>query len=409
MTSTLRGVAPAVATAFLLAGCSASADESDSAVISAPTSAARVEAAGPTPRLAVTHDGGVTVLDAATLEAVDEFPLEGFTRLDPAGDGRHVLITAASRFAVLDTGAWTDQHGDHGHSYTAPPVLADWSFDADGPGHVVTHAGVTVLFADGTGRIESFDPRELAEGRPETRVEQTPEAHHGVAVALPGGGLVTTIGNEASRSGIVVLDRDRNEVTRNEQCPGVHGEAAAADGALVFGCQDGVLVHRDGVITKVQSPDAYGRIGNQAGSDASPIVLGDYKTEPDAELERPQRVMLLDTVANRLTPVDLGTSYSFRSLGRGPQGEALVLGTDGALHVIDPVTATVTRTIDVVDAWTEPVRWQDPRPTLFVEGATAYVTEPAATTLHAVDLTTGAVVASVELAEIPNEITGVSG
>lgn len=410
MTSSLRVVAPAVATAFLLAGCSASADEPAATDIPASTPApAPVESDAPTPRLALTHDGGVTILDASTLEPVEEFALDGFTRLNPAGDGRHVLITAGSQFRVLDAGTWTDAHGDHGHSYTAQPALADWAFDAEKPGHVVRHSDVTVLFADGTGRIESFDPHELADGRPETTVDQTPEAHHGVAVALPDGGLVTTIGNEESRSGIVVLDRDRNEVTRNEQCPGVHGEAAAADGALVFGCQDGALVYRDGVITKVQSPDVYGRIGNQSGSDVSPIVLGDYKTDPDAELERPERVMLLDTVTHRLTPVDLGTSYSFRSLGRGPQGEALVLGTDGALHVIDPVAATVTRTIGVVDPWTEPMEWQDPRPTLFVEGSTAYVTEPASKTLHVVDLATGAVTASTELAQTPNEITGVTG
>jgi len=99
-----------------------------------------------------------------------------------------------------------------------------------------------------------------------------------------------------------------------------------------------LLVYKNGAITKVQSPDAYGRIGNQAGSEESDIVLGDYKTDKDAELERPQRVSLTNTTTSELKLVDLGTSYTFRSLGRGPHGEALVLGTDGAIHVIDPNT-----------------------------------------------------------------------
>ncbi|MFD1810643.1 zinc metallochaperone AztD [Rhodococcus gannanensis] len=404
MTATLRVVAPAIALATLLTGCAGStdatpADESTAAPVT-PTEVSKAA-----PRLAVTHDGGVTVLDASTFEQVAEFDLDGFARLNAAGDGRHVLISAGSQFRVLDTGAWSEPHGDHAHHYTAAPALADWSFDAEKPGHVVRHADVTTLFADGTGQVQTFDPHGLSEGKPETTIHRTPEAHHGVAVDLPDGGMVTTIGNSESRSGVVVLDADRHEVARNEECPGVHGEAAAADEVLVFGCQDGVLVVRDGVITKIQSPDVYGRIGNQSGSEVSPIVLGDYKTDKDAELERPQRVMLVDTVANRLTPVDLGTSYSFRSLGRGPQGEALVLGTDGALHVIDPVAATVTRKIAVVDPWTEPLEWQDPRPTLVVSGDTAYVTEPATGELHAVDLATGAVTATAQLEHTPNEIT----
>ncbi|GAA1096515.1 hypothetical protein GCM10009577_18150 [Streptomyces javensis] len=32
--------------------------------------------------------------------------------------------------------------------------------------------------------------------------------------------------------------------------------------------------------TKADAPDDYGRIGNQAGSDASPVLLGDYKDRP---------------------------------------------------------------------------------------------------------------------------------
>lgn len=69
----------------------------------------------------------------------------------------------------------------------------------------------------------------------------------------------------------------------------------------------------------------------------------------------------------------MGTSYSFRSLGRGPDGEALVLGTNGTLHVMDPETGKVDKKIPVVDDWQEPLDWQQPRPTLFVRDRTAYV------------------------------------
>ena len=58
----------------------------------------------------------------------------------------------------------------------------------------------------------------------------------------------------------------------------------------------------------------------------------------------------------------------------------------------------------VVDAWEGPAEWQDPHPAIKVEGDVAYVTEPAANTVHAVDLTDGSVVASADLDVVPNEI-----
>ncbi|QSE92931.1 hypothetical protein JWS13_32230 [Rhodococcus pseudokoreensis] len=358
-----------------------------------------------TPRLALSYDGGVLVLDAQSLDVVGSAEVDGFTRLNPAGDDRHVLISTGNSFTALDTGTWTDG-GSH---YTATPALTDVAFDAKTPGHVVRHGGKTVLFDDGTGLVRVFDPAALSQGTPATTEFTTPEAHHGVAVELSDGSLLTTVGNEDERTGIVVLDRARKEIARNEDCPGVHGEAVAADETVVVGCQNGLLIYRDGVITKVTSPDPYGRIGNQAGDENSPILLGDYKTDPDAELERPERVSLTDTATGQLTLVDLGTSYTFRSLGRAPHGEALVLGTDGALHVIDPNTKAVSRTVDVLDPWTEPDRWQSPRPALYVQDHTAYVTDPANEKIHTIDLDTWAVSGQADLPETPNEITGVTG
>ncbi|WP_067721821.1 zinc metallochaperone AztD [Nocardia yamanashiensis] len=342
--------------------------------------------------IVVTYDGGMRILDGKTLEQRGEIRLDGFNRINPAGDDHHVMVSTQDGFRVLDA-----VHGE----------LTDISFPAVKPGHVVRHAGKTVLFADGTGEVTVFDPAKLEDGKPPTQTYRTPAAHHGVAVELADGKLLVTVGTEEKRTGIAVLDRDRKEIARNEDCPGVHGEAVAAGEAVVVGCQTGALVYRDGVITKVKSPDAYGRIGNQSGSDRSPIVLGDYKRDKDAELERPRQVSLIDTRTGGLRFVDLGTSYTFRSLGRGPAGEALVLGTDGAIHVIDPEAGTVTRKIPVLSAWEEPVKWQQARPALFVRGGDVYVSDPARKQVHRIDLGAGTVSATVTLAESPNELSGV--
>jgi hypothetical protein len=124
---------------------------------------------------------------------------------------------------------------------------------------------------------------------------------------------------------------------------------------------------------------------------------------------------LTDTTTGLLRVVPIDASYSFRSLDRGPAGEAVILGTDGALHVFDPVTAERVAHINVIGAWTEPDEWQSPMPNLHVQGGIAYVTDPAARRLVAVDLagarggTRDSVLAETSLKHPTIELTGVEG
>ena len=373
-------VVSTVASTLVLAGCGAGQAQqpaSGSGSIAEP--------------VAVTYDGGIHVLDGKTLEVKADVKLAGFNRLNAAGDDKHVIVSTSSGFRVLDA---------------AGGKLTDVEFPGAEPGHVVRHAGRTVLFTDGTGEVRILNPSTLASAEREVETYRAPEPHHGVAIELANGELVSTLGNKDKRVGIQVLDSSRKEITRNEDCPGVHGEATAKDEVVVIGCQNGVLIYRNGAITKVKSPTEYGRIGNQAGSDHSPVVLGDYKQDADAELERPTQISLIDTTTGTLKLVDLGASYTFRSLARGPQGEGLVLGTDGKIHVIDPVKGEVTRTIPVTDSWQEPLEWQQPRPAIFVRGGTAYVTDPNKQQLHRIDLAEGKITATASLSQKPNELSG---
>ncbi|MGW7518459.1 zinc metallochaperone AztD [Streptomyces sp. NPDC054796] len=343
--------------------------------------------------LVATYDGGLYVLDGKSLELAETIKLPGFNRVSPVGDDSHVMISTDSGFRLMNA---------------ATQSLTDIEYKGAKPGHVVRHAGKTVLFTDGTGQVNVFDPDDLSSGKkPEGRTYDSAKPHHGVAVELRNGELLSTLGDEEKRTGVLVLDKDNKEIKRNEKCPGVHGEAAAQDEAIAVGCEDGVLIYKDGDFTKVKAPDDYGRIGNQAGSDESPVVLGDYKTDPEAELERPERVSLINTETGKLRLVDLGTSYSFRSLARGPHGEAFVLGTDGAIHVIDPEKGTVEKKIPAVGKWQEPLDWQQPRPTLFVRDHTAYVSDPSERKLVAIDIDSGEKLTSVTLPKGTNELSGV--
>ena len=105
----------------------------------------------------------------------------------------------------------------------------------------------------------------------------------------------------------------------------------------------------------MQSPDTYGRVGNQAGSASSAVVLGDYKTDPDAEHERPTRVALVDTRTAQLRLVDLPASYSSRSLARGEFGYLaeryglVQVGITGLDPTVEPSPARLRDVVEVVE------------------------------------------------------------
>ncbi|MGJ9372729.1 hypothetical protein [Nesterenkonia sp. CF4.4] len=367
------------------------------------------EAGGPSPRLAITYDGGVSVLDGATLEVLSQDEAEGFVRVNPAGDGRHFFLTEGESFRLIDGGTWGEPHGDHDHFYTTDPHVSDITVDGPAPGHVVSHDGIGTLFFDGNGEIHSYDLADLDVESPlETEVAETEEAHHGVAVVFPDGGRFETLGNEDERNGARVLDAEGEEIVSSEECPGVHGEAAGSDGMLAVGCEDGVLTFDGAEFTKIQADEEYARIGNLFPAEDSPIFLGDYNLDEEGE-EPMTEVALVDTASGEISTVDVEAPYNFRSLARGPQGEALVLAEDGVLHVIDPETGEHTDQLEIMQEWTEPEEWQEPRPAIRVVDDIAYVTEPDAQTLHMVDLGSMEIINSAELDFTPNEIAAVDG
>lgn len=136
-------------------------------------------------------------------------------------------------------------------------------------------------------------------------------------------------------------------------------------------------------------------------------MLGDYNE--DAEGAPMTEVALVDVDAGEIATADIGSAYNFRSLARGPEGEALVLAEDGQLHVLDPETGEETDPLQVIDEWTEPEEWQEPRPAIQVVDDIAYITEPEGQVIHAVDLTEMESIETAELDFVPNELTAVDG
>lgn len=369
--------------AMTLAGCAGAA-----APASVPDSESEIPTESGT-RVAVAYDGGVLVLDGETLEPVGETELGGYLRVNGAGDADgHVFVTADDGFHLLDTGLAS---GD--------VVFTGEIFDAVTPGHVTPHAGRTALFDDGTGEVRIFDTDAVGTGElPSFDTLASAAAHHGVAIELSDGTTLSTIGTSESRTGVRHLAADGTELARDESCPGVHGEGAVKDEAVVFGCEDGVLLFADGAFSKLDAPDEFGRTGNAYVSDSSPIAVGDYKTDPDAEGYLLSALTLIDTEKQTLSIVQLpdGVEYTWRGVGRDEHDGIVLLSADGSLYSLDDAGA-VQDSWPVIDPWESPEEWQQPHPGLRVVGDIAYVTEPAANSIHAIDLHTGEVIATQEL------------
>ncbi len=362
-------------------------------------------------RIVISHVDGLRTYDAKTGKVIGEDKMNAFLRLSDAGDNRHVMVTKGDSFLTYDTGRITKGHGDHNHYYTAEPSLGDAPIKAPHAGHVVHHDGFTALFSDGDGVAKIYKTEDMGndDAQPVNTVD-TGAAHHGVAVPLKDGSVVVTKGTEDERHTIQHLDKEGKVLTETTKCPGVHGEAAAGNGNIFFGCEDGPVVFDGTKFHKVDASayagaDGYQRSGNAAGSEESDVILADNKTDKDAELERPTSVTLVNAKDFSAKKVELDASYWFRSLARGPLGEALVLTTDGKLNIIDPDSGEITSQIDAISLWKENKEWQQPGPILQAADGYAFITDAQKKQLVVIDLLQEKEVNRFDLDIEPTEMT----
>ena len=138
-------------------------------------------------------------------------------------------------------------------------------------------------------------------------------------------------------------------------------------------------------------------------------MLTDYKSDAQAKQEHPTRVALVDTRTNALSLVELGSSYWFRSLARGPHGEALALTYDGAVKIINPESGAIEASIPAIGPWSEKADWQEAGPSITVAGDTAYVTDAQASSVTVIDLHSRAVSHTLALGATPIEVAVVNG
>ncbi|WP_262402414.1 hypothetical protein [Actinomadura sp. CNU-125] len=318
-------------------------------------------------RLVLTEAGGgrVHLLDPATGETSPAGEAAGVTAA--RSDGRFAYLATANGARVVDSGAWTVDHGDHVHYYrTGARMVGD--LEGDVRGGVSGDVAVTVLAGGGEVRVldrGALDAGKIAEVARIPGRAGVAHAEH-LLVAAPGRGEVT------------VHERDGRRVSRlPETCPDPRGQATTRRGA-VLGCADGALLvaHEDGTFqaTKIPYPgevppdERAVEFRHRPGSDVLAARAGDEG----------EGAWVLDVRAREWNRVGDAPALAVNAVGE--DSPVLLLGRDGTLRSYDPETGEELAATDLlkdVDGAAVPV--------IEVDTARAYINDPAARAVHEID------------------------
>ncbi|MFI5720529.1 zinc ABC transporter permease AztB [Nocardia sp. NPDC051750] len=324
------------------------------------------ESASAQPRLVIAdrESGAVRLLDLVTEETITFDQVPGIAGI--AGDGRYAYLAAGQQTAVVDSGSWVVDHGDHVHYYRAQPRRVGVVDGAVRSAHSDTEVAAAVLGSGATALTDrsALDAGDLRSG---PVVDGT---------AIPYGGHLLVAPNGSDR--IEVRSRADEPVrTLAPACPDPGGHTVTRRGA-VFSCADGALLvtERDDEFTAEKLPYPPGTTGSadeffhRSGSDVLVTV-------------RDARVLVLD-IGRR----------SWRSIGTGPVTAAttagagtaiLALAPDGVLHAYDPESGAETAHNRVLPGSVDPAA----PPVLLVDADRAYVNDPAGREIHEIDYADG--------------------
>ncbi len=301
---------------------------------------------------------------------------------------------ADDRIHVFDSGISLVEHGDHYDLVQQPVSRLALEIAEERPIHFANSHGWSAIFADARGRVFLFNEAEMATGQGDYEpVTLDAGPQHGAAIAATEDLIIVTSNNpdypdttqNSLPLGVEVRDLDDRVVydASNRDCPGMHGEAHNAEGAM-FGCTGGVLFihpegdsfHHDFVPNPPEMRDE-SRIGSVYGHYHQHHFFG-KASYFDGQSFADDGVWLIDPESGEFRQVfsDASAGVAFSA-----DGEALyVLGADGVLYVLDGHDGDITDSAEVFSPS------EDASPSFVVVNETLYLADPAAGRVAAVHL-----------------------
>ncbi|MFE3738818.1 hypothetical protein [Streptomyces sp. NPDC059134] len=322
--------------------------------------------------------GHTRVLDLTSGAIRKTARVEGAVRLDT--DGRFGYLHTAGSTHVLDSGAWTVDHGDHVHYYRAA-IRDIGDLPAGRAARARGDIAVTAL-TDGSGHVALHDRSELEKGG--TASPRTlPGTYTGPVVPYAEHLLVFTGKGPTARP--AVLDRTGRRVAAPEaECADPRGEAVTRRGAVVT-CADGALLVRErgGTFTTEKIPYGEDVPEEQRATELSLRPGSDTLTAPAGK----DAVWVLDVTERTWTRVRTGPVVAANTAGEG--SPLLVLETDGALHGYDTATGKhIARTARLLTG-DQPAGAGATAPVIEVDRSRAYVNDPDGKRVFEIDYNDG--------------------
>lgn len=296
-------------------------------------------------------------------------------------DGRYALLTTAGGVQVFDTGAWTVDHGEHKHYYSAEPGLVGTAA-VRAAGAVAGDGKAIAVFSTSGGYASVFRHKDLDAGNVQESARITSTPHRGLVVPYEGHFLasVASAAVPAAAGGVEVRDAEDHTVLAAQDCPGLSGHATTRVG-MVFACTDGALL-----VTEDDGAFAAEKIPYPDGGAGHPPAAGLAHRPGSNELARPageDGAWHLDvfkrTWTHLPTPVPV---VAASAVGDGKR--VLAAGADGSLLALDPATGEVGAQVPLLGA---PAG--DAVPQLRIDASRAYVSDPARRVVHEIDYADG--------------------
>jgi hypothetical protein len=314
--------------------------------------------------LADTSDGSVVVLDLLS---------EQTTRVDAVADLRDVrtdgrfayLQSSADGSRVLDSGAWTWDHGDHQHYYRAAAGMLDAALPA---GSVAGAFNQPTVVTDAAGTATVVDRSALEDGE----IDQLATLEDVGALAIASGDEVLT--GTPDGSGLQVHDLDGAVTDVDVTCTDADASARTRAG-LVVGCAEGAALidPDDWTAELIAYPEGTSPSERATAFEHRPgsTVLAALRSDAGA--------WALDVRAASWTPI--AAPGAVAASAAGEDLPLLVLDDDGRLASFDAASGERTTAIELVERL-DPA---EPTPVIAIDTARAYVNDPAAGTVHEID------------------------
>lgn len=328
------------------------------------------------PRRLLVADGVESIVSVVDLESGDvlaTYELSAAATVYTSPSGRYgFAVQADGNIAnVIDSGVELEAHGDHYHTNVKTPSLLDFTFEGPVPIHFVIHEGQIVVFTDEDGVATLFSEANITDASAPLLSFASDAPHHGVGVALGDVVLLSHFDpdGEGLPNGVDVFDLDGNLLQSFGDCDQLHGEAPLHNGAA-FACEQGVMVieqHNDHFDAHTIAYPSDGRAWGLAHDERSSYLFGDYG---DTALVR------VDLVTGTSEVIEFTEAIWDFKFHPDDADKLLVLTIDGSLHVIDVASGADEGSTPVVDAFTLPESWSDPRPALATISGHALVSDP---------------------------------